>query len=74
MTVTCPACLCRLDLHTDAACIAALVAAARPFVAVHRSEPNAAHDDVDVLVKVPWEAWDKLRRLVERGERGVNDG
>lgn len=69
MTATCPACLHSLDLHTDAACIAALVAAARPFVAVHRSVPNAARDDVDVLVRVRWQEWDTLRRLVERGER-----
>lgn len=68
-TPTCSHCYRRLDLHTDGECIAVLLAAARPFVNVHRTTPNAEWDDVDVEVKVTWQEWDRLRRLVERGER-----
>ena len=69
---TCPICHVPLEFHTDTACIAHLVEAALPFTHMHRSVPNAARDDVEVLVRVTWNDWERLNRLVTgyEGDKG----
>lgn len=70
----CPVCRAPLAFHSDGECIAALVEAARPFVRMHRTMPNAARDDVDVLVRVTWQQWETLNWMVSQQQRDGNNG
>lgn len=66
----CPHCHQPMEFHTDRECVEALIAAARPFVQMHRTMPNAARDDVDVLVQVTWQQWETLNWMVQHGNDG----
>jgi hypothetical protein len=41
---------------------------------MHRTMPNAARDDVDVLVRVTWQQWETLNWMVSQQQRDGNNG
>jgi hypothetical protein len=70
----CPVCRALLAFHSDGECVAALVEAARPFVQMHRTMPNAARNDVNVLVQVTWQQWETLNWMVSYPQQDGNNG